>query len=227
MSKKPAILIVDDEPLILQLLEIIIQSELEVEVYKAKDGAEAETLLKKHAPENIEKKPEFSVILSDYTMPKKTGGDLYLFNKSQDNLPFILLSGGDISSYPEMSDFHVTHPNNLFLQKPAEEEKIIDGIKSALNPDEDPIIDTNREERGFKKVKPYFLTKLAKSNFDLYIKLGDGKFLQITTKENKDMKAVLEHYQSKEKDISFFYLSQKDYETFFNQVNKLLDDFKN
>lgn len=221
MSKKPSILLVDDEPLILQILEISIQSELEVEIFKANNGSEAKEILKKT--------PDISLIVSDYFMPKGTGGDLYLFNKENNNLPFILLSGGEFTEFEEMADFQEVHPKNVFLTKPTEGDEILSAIKNGLEDRDgsEVIVDLTREERGFKKVKPYFLTKLAKSDFDLFMKMGEGKFLQVTTKENKDMKSVLSHYESKEKDIHFFYLSESDYDTFFEQVNTLLEDFKN
>lgn len=214
-----SILIADDEPLILQLLEIMISSELEVEITTANNGEEAIQFLKER---------EFSLILSDYRMPKVSGDGVYLFNKGYKNLPFILFSGGDVKEYPGMEDFFESNPKNHNLIKPADDEVIISAIKNILHDiesDED-IIDQFRLEKGLKKVKPYFLTKLSKSNFNLFMKLGDGKFLQVASKENKDMKSVIDHYLTKENQLPYFYLSTNDYEAFIKEAESTLQSFK-
>ena len=229
MSKsKPTILIVDDEPAIVQLLEIMIESELEVDIHRAYNGEEAIEILEENTTNEENPTSSINLILSDYTMPKSTGGDLYQYNKGKANLPFILVSAGFLEDYNDMKDFADANAFNTFLQKPFEREDIIAAVRNALGNigDEAPLLDTIREEKGLKKVKSYFLSKLAKESFDLFIKLGDGKFLQVCSKENDDMKGVLEHYRKKEQEVTFFYLSDHDYERFFLQVKNLLEEFK-
>lgn len=127
--KKFKILIVDDEEMLLDLLEMLISSEIDCEITTTTDGFEAVTLLKKD--------PEFQLILSDYKMPKMTGGELYTFNSTNRNIPFFLFSGGDLEDYEEFSNFYTKNTYNRFFNKPFSEKTLIDeirGLISALKP---------------------------------------------------------------------------------------------
>ncbi|MDO9181432.1 MAG: response regulator, partial [Bacteriovorax sp.] len=78
--KKLKILIADDEEMLRDLYELIIESEFSCETTKVTNGTDAIEALKSQT--------DFDIIISDYNMPGASGGQLYLFNKSQNNIPF-------------------------------------------------------------------------------------------------------------------------------------------
>jgi CheY-like chemotaxis protein len=119
--KKFKILIADDEEMLLELFEMLISGEFECEITTATNGTEAMDILKMDS--------NFQLIISDYKMPKASGGDLYRFNAAHHNLPFFLFSGGDLEDYAEFSNFLVTNPNNRFFNKPFNEKTLISEIK--------------------------------------------------------------------------------------------------
>lgn len=119
--KKFKILIVEDEEMLLDLFEMLISGEFDCEITTATNGIEAMDILKMDS--------NFQLIISDYKMPKASGGDLYHFNSTRYNLPFFLFSGGDLEDYAEFSNFLVTNPNNRFFNKPFNEKTLISEIK--------------------------------------------------------------------------------------------------
>ena len=123
--KKFKILIVDDEEMLLDLLEMLISGEIDCEITTTTDGHEAVNILQKD--------PDFQLIISDYKMPKMTGGELYNFNSKLDNIAFFLFSGGELEDYEEFNDFHTSNPNNRFFNKPFSEKVLIQEIKRLLD----------------------------------------------------------------------------------------------
>jgi CheY-like chemotaxis protein len=80
--KKFKILIAEDEEMLLDLFEMLITGEFECEITTATNGIEAMDILKMES--------NFQLIISDYKMPKASGGDLYHFNYTRYKLPFFL-----------------------------------------------------------------------------------------------------------------------------------------
>ena len=119
--KKFKILIVEDEEMLLDLFEMLISGELDCEITTATNGIEAIELLKIDS--------DFDLIISDYKMPKASGGDVYRFNSTRHNHPFFLFSGGDLEDYPEFAEFGKVNPDNRFFNKPFNEKSLISEIK--------------------------------------------------------------------------------------------------
>lgn len=119
--KKFKILIVEDEEMLLDLFEMLISGEFDCEITTATNGNEAINILKMGSA--------FDLVISDYKMPKASGGDVYRFNSTRHNSPFYLFSGGDLDDYPEFSDFQKTNRANRFFNKPFNEKNLITEIK--------------------------------------------------------------------------------------------------
>ena len=119
--KKFKILIVEDEEMLLELFEMLISGEFDCEITTATNGLEAMEVLK---VDN-----DFQLIISDYKMPKATGGDLFNFISTRHILPFFLFSGGELEDYPELSNFKQTNPDNRFFNKPFNEKNLIAEIR--------------------------------------------------------------------------------------------------
>ena len=120
--KKFKILIEDDEEMLLDLFEMLISDEIDCEITTACDGYEAMKIL--------EMDNDFQLILSDYKMPRASGGELFNFISTRNNIAFFLFSGGDLSDYPEFNNFTIINPNNRFFSKPFSEKLLITEIKS-------------------------------------------------------------------------------------------------
>ena len=119
--KKFKILIVEDEEMLLDLFEMLISGEFDCEITTATNGNEAIEILKMDST--------FDLVISDYKMPKASGGKVYRFNSTCHNFPFFLFSGGELEDYAEFSDFQVTNKANRFFNKPFNERILIAEIK--------------------------------------------------------------------------------------------------
>ncbi len=118
--KKLKILIVDDEEMIQELYEMILETEFDCQFLKAKSGDEAIEKLKEHC--------EIDLVISDYNMPMGNGGKVYLFNKAQNNIPFFLFSGGELTDYKEFNDFKSVNKDNRFFSKPFNDKEFISAV---------------------------------------------------------------------------------------------------
>lgn len=118
-------LIVDDEIGILDLLQMIIESEWQGPVFLAKNGEEAIKICQ-------EQNYNFDFILSDYNMPHKNGGEFFLWLKEKKSIPFLLMSARKIDTNPEFIDFKKTNKFNNFFEKPIETEELITYIHNIL-----------------------------------------------------------------------------------------------
>jgi CheY-like chemotaxis protein len=119
--KKFKILIAEDEEMLLDLFEMLISGEVDCEITTASNGEEAMKILSKDS--------DFQLVISDYKMPKMTGGELYLFNATHANIPFFLFSGGELEDYKELANFRISNIQNRFFNKPFSEKILIAAIK--------------------------------------------------------------------------------------------------
>jgi CheY-like chemotaxis protein len=119
--KKFKILIAEDEEMLLDLFEMLISGEVECQITTACNGEEAMEILKLDS--------DFQLIISDYKMPKMSGGELFHFNSIRHNIPFFLFSGGELEDYSELANFKKSNPENRFFNKPFSEKVLIKEIK--------------------------------------------------------------------------------------------------
>ena len=121
IMKKFKILIVEDEEMLLDLFEMLISGEIDCEITTATNGEEAIKILE------VDK--SFQLIISDYKMPKVSGGELFHFNSTRQNITFFLFSGGELEDYAELAQFNKANVNNRFFNKPFSEKTLISEIK--------------------------------------------------------------------------------------------------
>lgn len=119
--RKVQILIVDDEEALRDVIEMILESEIDANFIKAENG--------KIAEEMIQTQSIIDIIISDFNMPIKNGADLFNFNKSFKNIPMILLSGSSLDEHKTLNDFLVSNKLNRFLNKPFDENILINAVK--------------------------------------------------------------------------------------------------
>lgn len=199
---KQKILIVDDEPEILDILEVIIESEFSFEIIRAKNGNEAVESLKEN---------QVSLIISDYSMDDGTGGHVFEYNKSHDNLPFILVSGGFLEDYKDLKDFYSINSLNFYLQKPIDEEAFIGAIKKCVIED-----DSFLHFKEYKRLKIDHVLTFLKTNKDIYINIKGKKFLKIIHEGELFEKDQLIKYRDKGEE--YVYFLNADFDDFVKEV---------
>lgn len=115
--KKKKLLIVDDEPDLLDIFSEILESE-NFDVTKANCGEEAIVKIKNE---------KFDFIISDHNMGEVSGKDLLNFvNDSKINTPFILVSGESL----EGLSFY--NSNGEVLNKPLDIDSLIEKINKSF-----------------------------------------------------------------------------------------------
>lgn len=121
MKKK--ILIVDDEPTIVMTLEYTFKKK-DFEVYIARDGSEAMTILENHIPD---------VILLDIMMPKVDGYQTVIFIKKQARLKDTKVVF--LTAKNKESDIEKGYQLGIdkYLTKPFSTKKIVSEIEQLLS----------------------------------------------------------------------------------------------
>jgi|SaaInlStandDraft_5_1057022.scaffolds.fasta_scaffold144427_2 CheY-like chemotaxis protein len=114
---------VDIRDVVEMLFEIDINDDIDTTLHSANDGLEAIALLSKEI--------EFNLIICDMNMPNASGVDVYQFNQSHKNVPFILLSGDVESDIAKFED-HKTNEHFHAVKKPWQTNVFVELIKSEL-----------------------------------------------------------------------------------------------
>ncbi|HAZ13781.1 MAG: hypothetical protein A2X86_10320 [Bdellovibrionales bacterium GWA2_49_15] len=111
----PRLLFIDDDPEIRSLYNCFLQDLSSVTT--CEDGQQAMALLQDDQ--------NFDVIVCDYRMPVKNGGDVWNFVQQRNlNIPFVLFTSQTLTDLPEFDDsFH--NSGNVWLQKPASPDKLL------------------------------------------------------------------------------------------------------
>ncbi len=189
--KKIKMLIADDEELLQDLYEMILESDYICESVKVSNGLEAIAALKTHN--------DFDLIISDYNMPNSNGGAIYTFNKSHNNHPFFLFSGGGLQDYCELNDFHKSNRLNRFFNKPFDHIELLDAV-NLLQTQTAKAVEETIDVTRYIKVKLAHYIKYTASTAEVYIKLSDDKFTKIinANPENLPDIELLKHYLTKE-----------------------------
>jgi CheY-like chemotaxis protein len=118
---KLKLLLIDDEPELLEILELIIEGQFEVSIDTAFDGLQAINQIQTG---------DYDAIFCDLSLPKKSGVEVFMANKQHCNLPFIFMSGLDFQDNPIFEEFVNTNISNAFMPKPYFEEDIINMINT-------------------------------------------------------------------------------------------------
>lgn len=129
------VLLVDDEPAILDLMSYRITKKVGAKVLTANNGAEA--ILELYKADRVD------LIITDISMPGMTGIEmLHHIRKKGDKIPIIILTGiGDTSEIEvdlllNESSFAVTDNHFLLtraINKPSSEEETVKAVTSALD----------------------------------------------------------------------------------------------
>lgn len=198
------ILIVEDEIDVADLLQIFISLEFpEAELTIAIDGQDA--------LEKLAMLGSVDIIFSDFNMPKKNGGELYLEVRKQfPSLPFVLVTSEDPNKHKEFigaTDFY--HIDKPFSDKDITNKitQVQAGAKAISNklPDFVPI-----------DVKT--LQRLSKINTSVYLKISDEKFVKVLHAGTEFNQKEVQRFS--DKSIDELYIEKIDFENFIREYRK-------
>ena len=153
------ILIADDEPDILDMLELISKTTTKISVFKASSGQEALLFVMQHGPP--------SLVISDYKMPNGDGVFLYTeVHKLYPHIPFVVCSGNHreqlLDFFPAVTEFiqkpNILKPLREYLQK---------NFVSVSNPN------------VYVQIPLSYLRRLGFASFDIYVRLNEGKYVRL------------------------------------------------
>jgi len=208
--RKIKILLAEDEEVLRDVLEMIIEAEIDAQIIKAHNGEEAITELKNQA--------DIDLVISDYHMPKKNGGDVYLFNAETKNLPLFILSGGDISDYPQLNNFLKTNDKNRFIHKPFDADHIIGQIKSIT---ESLSAVNSQINEKFIKVKLIHFIKYAQDVSDVYINIHGGKLTKIVDEQTEKEKPVELLNKYLQKGLEYIFIEKEKFQNLIKGFSNL------
>lgn len=180
---KRKILYAEDEEDVRDVYLTMIESEFpQVVVHAVTDGQEA--------MDYISKEMDYTVVISDYSMPNKNGGELYQFLKSNKmNVPYILLSGVDIGDDSNLSGFLGDNPENCHLEKPVTQHVLTEKLTKALDASAgmDPWLAVRIDNFLNCKMVPC----------DVFIKLSKIKYVKLIRKEIEYNPEGIKKYMAK------------------------------
>lgn len=209
------VLIAEDEELLRDLYEIILEGEFECKFIKVAGGEDAIEELKQHS--------DIDLIISDFSMPHGNGGRLYTYNKLNQNIPFILISAGELGDYTDFVDFKKNNKLNAFFTKPFLEIQLTAHIRQVLESINEAVPhsnlpDANLVDSEFVKILLTNYAKYTTSSDDVYLKLADKKYTKIVSSNDADVPDAhqISHYLKK--GIEFVYVK----ESCFNRLLKEL-----
>jgi len=199
------ILVVDDEPELIELVTSYIKDEVEgVEILKASSIKEAIDIL--------EDEEDIVGILSDYVIENRNGEELFNINKTRWQKPFLFLTGYnieslDIDNQSEISDFVINKPFNEDVLLEAVRDVFLDG--------------SNNKISFYKKVRASLLYKYLNFKANIYVRLSDRKYVKVQSDESLNI-ATIHEYENK--GVEFLYLESCSYEKFMSVAYKKIED---
>lgn len=186
------ILIVDDEPEILDIIVMLIKMKFNAEITSALSGRAAINELKQN--------PNFDLIICDYSMPDGNGDIVYSFIKEQKlNIPFVLHTA------VSLEDIALKNEDIVLFPKPANFADFTQLLKKML-PDEKEETEIVKGE--YCSINLTMLLKAGTLPGDIYIKLSDNKFVKILLKDNVFCDEDFQKY--KIRGINKLYFEKKD-----------------
>ena len=164
-NSKIKVLIVDDESDIREMLAFSVDGVIACDLLTAHNGEEAIKILTSN---------EIDLIICDYNMPIKNGGEVYHYLiESEKNCKFVLCSSDGPEQFP---DFH--NRSHLFghLEKP----NIIKGLRDIIEKFKTTIPGVGEASPNLYIPVPIsLLVELSNIPSDIYIKLTEGRYVKV------------------------------------------------
>lgn len=203
------VLVCEDNHDIRDLIVFILESEYDFTILEAENGEEG--------IEVITQNPDLNYIISDYNMPGKNGGAVYLHAKKLLNIPFLLLTSEAINDLPEFTNFYEENEFNKYLQKPCSGDRILETFNEFYNNAQD---NTKNDEQDYIRVNIKRFLKYNTTKLNIFIKINKEKYLKISH-ENEDVeKEQLQKYI--DKGVNDLFVDKTQYDEFIAGILKKL-----
>ena len=181
------VLVADDEEELRELLTFMIESTFHASVVQVSSASEAVRAIQDH--------PDLTCVVCDYSLKNGTGEDVFRhLLSSASKVPFILCS----SYHP--SKFAIFTGNSIYgsVLKPMIYEGLKDLLQGLLN------IRDSQASGGFSRLRAAVALKFGIFGSDIYIKVGQDKFIKIFHKGAPIEATDLEKFKAK--GIEFLYI---------------------
>lgn len=216
--EKLKFLYVEDDSNIAEIYILMIKDHFEnIEVEWFADGI----LAKKE----LEKFPDkYNLIISDYKLQNGSGGELFQFvNGQMLGIPFIMLTGIDCSSEPELKGFFSSHVRNAILTKPVSIEEIEEKVKWCLESQTDLFKIYDKAAKSCDEKIPINSDVFLRLNMvpcAVYLKLNDGKFVKVINKNEIFEKSLIQKLILK--GVVSFYVNRSELSSYSDTVVRSL-----
>lgn len=176
------VLVVDDEPQIREIYELILES-TGVEVLVSHSG--------NHAIEMLKNNKDIELVFSDYRMDDGDGSILFQWMKRNcPSLPFVLVSTYDPSNADGFDGFFDSPNLYHYITKPFSAEQLFQYIKQYAG--------KKLEFANYQKFKLLRLISIdSKDKFEVNIKLHDEKLVKIIDDSDDVELSILQRYANK------------------------------
>ena len=206
-DKVTTILIVDDEEDIVDMLSFCVKGLMASEVIQAKNGIEAINILSARS---------IDLIICDYNMPGKNGGEVYKYileNKKE--CRFVLCSS-------ERTVNHLEFENKSALFGQLQKPNIIEGLKEVITLFKNDLQIENVTPLTYVPISLNLLKRLKETPTDIYLKLTPEKFIKVLNKNQIFETADFEKYSQKK--ITEFFCLNTDVELLLVRIQKEIMD---
>lgn len=197
------ILLIDDEPDVLDLLQLLISLEFsDAVILSAMNGLEAMEKVKTH--------PDITMVFCDYNMPKMNGGAFFSeFRKIHPSTPFLLVSSEDPEKHGEFKNAKHFH----HIDKPFSDKIIYNKILQITSGAPEPV-----KTQDYVAIDLELLFRLKKVNCALYLKISSDKFVKVIHSGSEFSVSEVDRFRSK--NIEELYVERFEFENFIKDFKK-------
>lgn len=195
------ILIAEDIEELRELIVMMVQGHFQCEIYEAANGAEGIEVLKTQ---------QIDMVISDYNMPKKNGGELFKYLRTlSKSTPYIMLSSDLPVQHPEFDgDAHFG-----YIEKPFTDAAIQMQVQKLVD---DGL--SKQEGNSYIPISISNLINIKSIHASVYLKLSDSKYIKILTSGAVFTEEEYKKYN--EKNVKFLYVLKSEFENFLLEYKK-------
>jgi response regulator RpfG family c-di-GMP phosphodiesterase len=201
------VLIVDDIEELVEVLALMVQGIYpHCQILSAFDGAQAIELIENH--------PDLDLVLCDYNMPFKNGGEVFQFLRSKNSqTSFVLVSTVRTQDRTEFRG----DPRVRSLPKPFSDEELESVIESFHEKAQVPA-PASAKNNGYIPIPVEIVRKIVQLDAPIYLKLSEQNFVKILNSETRLKDGDLERIVKKGVDL--LWIQASEYSAFIAKYKK-------
>ncbi|MFW5887854.1 MAG: response regulator [Bacteriovoracia bacterium] len=200
------ILYAEDDIHLRDLFSLELEAELDCELIEVNNAVEGIEYLRDG---------DVDLVLSDFEMYGGNGDVLYEYVKeNMPTTPFIMLTSLRMTDRPILSNFTTDRKNNLYLEKPCKFPKLLNNINKLLK--RGPLVETPK----YCRVRVTRFLRFNNVQSDIYLRLGNDKYVKVINKNDFYDSEILEKYLNK--GLNYFYIIGEEFLDFSKSYSNLL-----